>query len=142
MGRDLRRKTSKSLQSRWNSLSIHGSLQNKSYNWKIGTMQDKRELKIEMLITANVRNDLAALLQEYVDVFALSYADMPGLDIKIIVHKLPLIEGCKSVKQKLRRARSDILVAHVRRRGEKIHSHMYIIYLSKMGRQEILIFYQ
>jgi hypothetical protein len=44
------------------------------------------------------------------DVFAWSYADMPGLDIDIVVHRVPLIEGCKPVKQKLRRTRPDILL--------------------------------
>jgi hypothetical protein len=64
----------------------------------VGTKQDKRELKIRMLITANMRNELVAFLQEYIDVFAWSYVDIPNLDTKIIVHKLPLIEGCEPIK--------------------------------------------
>jgi len=63
-----------------------------------------------MLIVADVKNELVALLREYTDIFAWSYADMPGLVIEIVVHKLPLIEGCKSVKQKLRRTRPDVLL--------------------------------
>jgi len=51
-----------------------------------------------MLITANMRNELVAFLQEYIDVFAWSYVDIPNLDTKIIVHKLPLIEGCEPIK--------------------------------------------
>ncbi|XP_061945039.1 uncharacterized protein LOC133669048 [Populus nigra] len=76
----------------------------------VGTEQDKRELKIGTLITTEERCSLTALLQEYTDVFAWSYADMPGLDIDIVVHRVPLIEGCKPVKQKLRRTRPDILL--------------------------------
>jgi len=76
----------------------------------VGTELDKRELKIGKLIIADIRTELIALLQEYVDVFAWSYADMPGLDSDIVVHKLSLIEGCKPVKQKLRRTRPDILI--------------------------------
>ena len=64
----------------------------------VGTKHNIRELKIGKLISADVRSELIALLQEYVDVFAWSYADMPGLDTDIVVHKLPLIEGCKPVK--------------------------------------------
>jgi hypothetical protein len=64
----------------------------------VGTKQDKRELKIRMLITANMRNELVAFLPEYIDVFAWSYVDIPNLDTKIIVHKLPLIEGCEPIK--------------------------------------------
>jgi len=64
----------------------------------VGTKQDKRELKIRMLITANMRNELVAFLQEYIDVFTWSYVDIPNLDTEIIVHKLPLIEGCEPIK--------------------------------------------
>ena len=53
---------------------------------------------------------MIALLQEYSDVFAWSYEDMPGLDTNIVVHKIPLEEGCKPVKQKLRRAYPDIWI--------------------------------
>jgi hypothetical protein len=35
---------------------------------------------------------------------------MPGLDTNIVVHKIPLEEGCKPVKQKLRRAHPDIWI--------------------------------
>ena len=44
------------------------------------------------------------------DVFAWSYTDMPGLDIDIVVHRVPLIEDCKLVKQKLRRTHPNILL--------------------------------
>jgi len=53
---------------------------------------------------------MIALLQEYSDVFAWSYKDMPGLDTNIVVHKIPLEEGCKPVKQKLRRALLEMCI--------------------------------
>lgn len=65
----------------------------------VSTKQDKRELKIKMLI-----------LQEYADVFAWSYANMSSLHTEIMVHKLPLMEGCIPIKQKLRRTSLDILI--------------------------------
>jgi len=37
----------------------------------------------------------------------LLHEDMPGLNTNIIVHKIPLEEGCKAVKHKLRRAHLD-----------------------------------
>jgi hypothetical protein len=76
----------------------------------VGTKQDKRELKIRMLITANMRNELVAFLPEYIDVFAWSYVDIPNLDTEIIVRELLLIEGCKLIKRKLWRIRPDILI--------------------------------
>jgi len=53
---------------------------------------------------------MIALLQEYTGVLAWSYDDMPGLDTNIVVHKIPLEEGCKPVKHKLGRAHPDIWI--------------------------------
>ena len=64
----------------------------------MGNDQIKKELKIGTLITPEERIKIKALLQEYVDVFAWSYEDMPGLDRNIVLHKIPLEEGCKPVK--------------------------------------------
>jgi len=55
------------------------------------------------------RDGLVSLLKEFFDVFALKYTDMLGLDTNIVVYMLFLIDGCKHVKQKLRRMRLDIL---------------------------------
>jgi hypothetical protein len=73
----------------------------------MGNDQSKKELKIGTLITPKQRVELIAILHEYTDVFAWSYEDMPGLNTNIVVHKIPLKEGCKPVKQKLRRAHPD-----------------------------------
>ena len=56
------------------------------------------------------RKDLTELLQEYSDVFAWSYQDMPGLDIDIVVYRFPLREECASVKQKLGRVKPKMLL--------------------------------
>ncbi|XP_052301368.1 LOW QUALITY PROTEIN: uncharacterized protein LOC127904008 [Populus trichocarpa] len=76
----------------------------------VGNDQLKKELKIGTLVTSEQRTKMIALLQEYADVFAWSYEDMPGLDTNIVVHKIPLEEGCKPVKQKLRRAHPDVWI--------------------------------
>jgi hypothetical protein len=55
------------------------------------------------------RDGLVSLLKEFFDVFALKYTDMLGLDTNIVVYMLFLIDGCKPMKQKLRRMRLDIL---------------------------------
>lgn len=46
---------------------------------------------------------MVKLLQEYMDVFAWSYQDMPYLDTDIIEHKLPLQPNFLPVKKNLRR---------------------------------------
>ena len=42
--------------------------------------------------------------------FAWLYQDMPGLDIDIVVHRLPLRKECMPVKQKLRRVKPKMLL--------------------------------
>ncbi|RVW68357.1 hypothetical protein CK203_063798 [Vitis vinifera] len=49
------------------------------------------------------RDSLIQLLRSYLDVFAWSYEDMPGLDPSIVQHRLPLLPHARPVKQKLRR---------------------------------------
>ena len=76
----------------------------------LGIEEERKEMKIETTLSPATRKELVDLLQEYNDVFAWSYQDMPGLDIDIVVHQLPLRKECISVKQKLRRVKSKILL--------------------------------
>lgn len=39
----------------------------------------------------NLKNQLINLLNEFKDVFALSYEDMPSLNTDIVVHRLPVL---------------------------------------------------
>ena len=43
------------------------------------------------------------MLRSYLDVFAWSYEDMPGLDPTVVQHHLPILPHARLVKQKLRR---------------------------------------
>ena len=56
----------------------------------LGTDEVKKEVKIGAALEESVKSRMVALLKEYVDIFAWSYQDMPGLDTDIVVHKLPL----------------------------------------------------
>ena len=56
----------------------------------------------------SVKECLIQLLNEYVEIFAWSYEDMPGLDTDIVVHRLPTREDCPPVKQKVRCMRPDM----------------------------------
>ncbi|RVW91717.1 Retrovirus-related Pol polyprotein from transposon 17.6 [Vitis vinifera] len=49
-----------------------------------------RELKIGLPLSTDERNRLIHLLRSYLDVFAWSYEDMPGLDPSIVQHHLPI----------------------------------------------------
>ena len=55
----------------------------------VGDEEIKRELKIMIVITPKEREELIALLRDYVDVFAWSYENMSGLETDIVVHRVP-----------------------------------------------------
>ena len=76
----------------------------------MGTEKEKKEVKIETTLSPATRKELIDLLQNYSDVFAWSYQDMPGLDTDIVVHRLPLREECMPVKQKLKRVKPEMLL--------------------------------
>ena len=76
----------------------------------LGIEEKKKKVKIGITLSPATRKELIDLLQDYSDVFAWSYQDMPGLDIDIVVHHLPLKEECVPIKQKLKRVKPEILL--------------------------------
>ncbi|GAU39327.1 hypothetical protein TSUD_60780 [Trifolium subterraneum] len=74
----------------------------------LGFGEGKKEIKIGASLEASVKERVIVLLREYVDIFAWSYQDMPGLDPEIVEHHLPLKPECPPVKQKLRRTHPDM----------------------------------
>jgi hypothetical protein len=76
----------------------------------LGTEDARKEVRVGAALEDSVKRRLVEMLREYVDVFAWSYQDMPGLDTDIVMHQLPLKEGCSPVKQKLRRTKPEMSV--------------------------------
>lgn len=74
----------------------------------MGSEEEVKEIRIGALLDDKIKPRLIELLKEYVDVFAWSYQDMPGLDTDIVEHRLPLKPECPPVKQKLRRTHPDM----------------------------------
>src|SRR3954463_9005478 len=74
----------------------------------LGTDEEPKNIKIGATLGKDVKAILIKLLHEYAKIFAWSYRDMPGLDTDIVVHRLPLKEGCAPVRQKRRRVRPDM----------------------------------
>ena len=65
-------------------------------NW--GTEEDIKEVKRGANLEPGVKQQSIQMLQDYVEIFAWSYKDTPGLDTDIVVHRLPMKEGCSPVK--------------------------------------------
>src|ERR1043165_9678068 len=59
----------------------------------LGPDEDRKEIKIGADLENSVKERLIQMLRDYIEVFAWSYEDMPGLDIDIVVHRLPTKEG-------------------------------------------------
>ena len=68
-----------------------------------GVPDQPREIRIGSSLSHDERSRLIDLLRSYLDVFAWSYEDMPGLDPTIAQHHLPILPHARPVKQKLRR---------------------------------------
>ena len=58
----------------------------------LGTEEDIKEVKIGANLEPSVKKPL--MLHDYVEIFAWSYEDIPGLDTDIVVHRLPTKEEC------------------------------------------------
>ncbi|XP_025980459.2 uncharacterized protein [Glycine max] len=74
----------------------------------LGVVKERKEVKVGTSMSAHIWDELVALLQDYQDIFAWSYQDMPYLSPNIVQHRLPLNPGCSSVKQRLRRMKPEM----------------------------------
>lgn len=60
-----------------------------------------KKIKIGAELNVNEKVAFENLLKEYVNVFAWSYANMPGLNTEIVMHEVYMKPECKPIKQKL-----------------------------------------
>ena len=68
-----------------------------------GAPDQPKVIRIGCSLCPDERSRLINLLRSYLDVFAWSYEDMPGLNPTIVQHHLPILPHDRPVKQKLRR---------------------------------------
>ena len=52
--------------------------------------ENEKPVKIGVNFLEDIKLELIALLKEFKEIFAWSYQDMPGLDIEIVVHRIPV----------------------------------------------------
>ncbi|CAL2230424.1 unnamed protein product [Prunus armeniaca] len=67
------------------------------------TEEDPRPTFISALLKEPLKSELIALLHEFRHCFAWHYHEMPGLDRKLVEHKLPIKEGYLPVKEEIER---------------------------------------
>jgi len=72
---------------------------------------DPRPIFISENLSPSEREDLISLVQEYIDVFAWNYEDMPGLDPQVAMHRLNINLDVKPVKRQQRWFRLKIIEA-------------------------------
>ena len=65
----------------------------------MGTSDNPRPTFLNAHIKGKELEDFVYFLREFVDCFAWTYAEMPGLDPKIAVHKLNISKDVKPVKK-------------------------------------------
>ena len=69
----------------------------------LGTNDEHKMIQLGNTLTSSEKDALVGLLNEFKEVFAWSYEDMPRIDIDIVQHCISTDPTMKSVKQKLRR---------------------------------------
>nr|GMC62943.1 uncharacterized protein LOC109150426 [Ipomoea batatas] len=75
----------------------------------LGTPENPRPIFISTLLSDEDEEIYVELLKEYIDVFAWTYKEMPGLDPKVAVHRLAVKKACRPVKQAQRRFRPELI---------------------------------
>jgi len=64
----------------------------------LGDEANPKPIFISESLTSSEKEDLISLVQEYIDVFAWKYEDMPGLDSQVAMHRLNINSDVKPVK--------------------------------------------
>jgi ribonuclease HI len=70
--------------------------------FNIGTEMDPRMVKIGKGTTEKERKEILELIREFRDTFAWNYDDLKAYRGDVIQHAIPLVEGAKPFRQKLR----------------------------------------
>ena len=74
----------------------------------LGNVEMSKEIRIGTHLTCYQKAELIELLRAYLDVFAWSYDEMPGLNTLIVEHRLPIDPAIRAIKQKLRDRKSVV----------------------------------
>jgi hypothetical protein len=85
----------------------------------IGPGDKPRPTFVSKKLQPCLQEPMIALLKEYADCFSWDYTEMPGLDRRIVEHRLPLKSGFRPFQQQARQMKAEVLV-EVKKEVEKI----------------------
>ncbi|GKV52448.1 hypothetical protein SLEP1_g59025 [Rubroshorea leprosula] len=74
----------------------------------LGSESEPKVTFISDSLEPQTRDQIVRLLHEFKDCFAWDYSEMPGLDRKLVEHKLPIAEGFRPYKQPPRRMSVEV----------------------------------
>ena len=78
---------------------LHLHLKKELKEVNIGTTEDPRPVFINANLSLEEEDAYVELLEEYKDVFAWTYKEMPGLDPMVAIHHLSVRHGVRPTKQ-------------------------------------------
>ena len=75
----------------------------------LGIDDEKKEVKIGSSLDSSTKKEITDLLKEYANIFAWFYQDIPGLNVEIVEHQLPMRStfSAKTQKGETRNAPKD-----------------------------------
>ncbi|XP_075507377.1 uncharacterized protein LOC142544201 [Primulina tabacum] len=91
----------------------------------LGELENPKVVYVSKLLEEQLKQDLISMLKEYKDCFAWTYDDMPGLDRKLVEHRLPLKEVFKPFQQPSRRMSKESRAESERRSREIVKGQVY-----------------
>ncbi|GKV21983.1 hypothetical protein SLEP1_g31893 [Rubroshorea leprosula] len=74
----------------------------------LGSESEPKVTFISGSLEPQTRDQIVRLLHEFKDCFAWDYSEIPGLDRKLMEHKLPIVEGFRPYKQPPRRMSAEV----------------------------------
>ncbi|GKV43692.1 hypothetical protein SLEP1_g50953 [Rubroshorea leprosula] len=74
----------------------------------LGSESEPKVTFVSGSLEPQTRDQIVRLLHEFKDCFAWDYSEMPGLDRKLVEHKLPIAEGFRPYKQPPRRMFAEV----------------------------------
>ena len=75
----------------------------------IGTKENPKMVKISKYLPPEIKRKQVELINQYKDVFSWSYDELRTYDTTVIEHKIPLKQGVKPLRQKLRQINPILL---------------------------------